>query len=140
MKGLALAALVLVIIQGIMGGLRVTKLSIVLAMVHGCTAQIFLCLLTLIAVVLSPAWNTAPPLQPSGQQGNWQSFRNFTWLFTGAVYVQLVLGAVMRHMGAGLAIPTFPLMPDGSLFPTVHNPMIDAHFAHRLWAVPVTIL
>ena len=139
-KWLAVAALLLVIAQGIMGGLRVTKLSIGLAMVHGCTAQMFLCLVTLIAVVLSPAWGRPAPAGVVGRSDAWQNFKKYAWLFTGAVYAQLILGAIMRHLGAGLAIPTFPLMPDGSWYPKVHNAMVDIHFGHRMWAIPVTIL
>jgi cytochrome c oxidase assembly protein subunit 15 len=135
-KRLALGALFLVCVQGLMGGLRVTKLSIVLAIIHGCTAQAFLCVLTLLALALSPAWN-----RPSTANGEGvASTKTTAWVLFGAVYLQLILGAIMRHWGAGLAIPTFPLTPEGTLFPTVHNAMIDIHFAHRAWAFVVALL
>ena len=44
----------------------------------------------------------------------------------------------MRHKGAGLAIPTFPLTPDGSLIPGSWNFGVAIHFAHRALAVVIT--
>ena len=55
---------------------------------------------------------------------------------TGLVFVQLVLGALMRHMGAGLAIPDFPLA-FGRLVPPLATPYITVHFAHRVGALAV---
>ena len=135
-SALALGALALVIVQGILGGLRVTHLSIALAMVHGCVAQAFLCVLTLLALALAPSWET--PLSHGVPEGWVRSWKPWAWLLAGAVYLQLILGAVMRHLGAGLAIPTFPLSGQGTLIPRVHNPMVDIHFAHRVWALVVT--
>jgi len=135
-RGVAAGAVALVVVQGIMGGLRVTRLSIALAIAHGCAAQAFLCAVTLLAMALSPEW-----LKPGGQAmaraGNW---KRWAWALTGAVYVQLILGATMRYLGAGLAIPTFPLTPDGTLMPRVHNTLVDIHFTHRFWAVVVAVL
>jgi cytochrome c oxidase assembly protein subunit 15 len=46
----------------------------------------------------------------------------------------------MRHLGAGLAIPTFPLTSDGSVMPKVHNAFVDLNFTHtRVGAVVATI-
>jgi cytochrome c oxidase assembly protein subunit 15 len=44
----------------------------------------------------------------------------------------------MRHTGAGLAIPDFPLM-FGGLVPDHWDPKIAIHFAHRAGAVIVTL-
>jgi cytochrome c oxidase assembly protein subunit 15 len=57
---------------------------------------------------------------------------------TGAVFVQLFLGALMRHTGAGLAIPDFPLA-FGRLWPPLESPAVVIHFLHRLGAVLVTL-
>jgi heme A synthase len=57
----------------------------------------------------------------------------------GAVYVQLTLGAVMRHMEAGLAIPDFPLA-FGRLLPPHWSGPIAINFAHRVWAIAVVAL
>ena len=56
----------------------------------------------------------------------------------GAVYLQLILGALMRHTGAGLAIPDFPLA-FGRLLPPFDSTAVVIHFAHRLGAVVVTL-
>ena len=44
----------------------------------------------------------------------------------------------MRHTGAGLAIPDFPLM-FGHLLPTHWDPKIAIHFSHRLGALVVVL-
>jgi len=54
------------------------------------------------------------------------------------IYVQILVGAAMRHTGAGLAIPDFPLM-FGHLIPDHWDPRIAVHFAHRVGALLVTL-
>ena len=56
-----------------------------------------------------------------------------------AAFVQIVLGALMRHLGAGLAIPDFPLA-FGRLLPPIETAGVAANFAHRVGAVVVTAL
>ena len=71
-KRAGLVAVLLVIVQGIMGGLRVTERSIGLAVAHGVTAQVFLSLLVAIAVVSGRAWrgDSAPtPLRAPAPTG-----------------------------------------------------------------------
>jgi len=47
----------------------------------------------------------------------------------------------MRHLGAGLAIPTYPLMPDGGWLPAVSSSLIHLNFAHtRLGSILATVL
>ncbi|MCX6967204.1 MAG: COX15/CtaA family protein [Verrucomicrobia bacterium] len=134
-RGLGVGAVALVILQGIMGGLRVTELSTPLAILHGCVAQGFLCVVTVTALALSPQWPQVQkdPRVPSG-------FVRWNWALVAVVSIQLVLGAVMRHLHAGLAIPTFPLTPEGTVFPVVHNKLVDIAFAHRVWAVVVALV
>jgi cytochrome c oxidase assembly protein subunit 15 len=57
---------------------------------------------------------------------------------TALIYLQIVVGATMRHTGAGLAIPDFPLM-FGQWLPPHWDPKIAIHFAHRLGAVIVSL-
>ena len=57
---------------------------------------------------------------------------------TVLIYVQILVGAAMRHTGAGLAIPDFPLM-FGRLVPDHWDPKIAVHFAHRVGAVIVSL-
>ena len=58
---------------------------------------------------------------------------------TGAAFLQILLGALMRHTKAGLAIPDFPLA-FGRLIPPLSEPRVAVHFAHRLGAVTVAAL
>lgn len=55
-----------------------------------------------------------------------------------AVFVQLLLGAVMRHIGAGLAIPDFPTS-FGRWIPPLDQLPVAVHFAHRIGAIVVTV-
>ena len=57
---------------------------------------------------------------------------------TGLVYLQILIGATMRHTDAGLAIPDFPLA-FGHLLPPAWDPKIAVHFAHRVGALVVTL-
>src|SRR5205814_3984172 len=57
---------------------------------------------------------------------------------TALIYCQILIGATMRHTGAGLAIPDFPLM-FGHLWPTHWDSKIAVHFAHRAGALVIAI-
>ncbi|MEA3188844.1 MAG: heme a synthase [Chthoniobacter sp.] len=134
-RRLGFGAFVLVAMQGVFGGLRVTKLSVPLAMLHACTAQAFLCVLIVLAAALSPRWNERPPL--ADRDG--KSVNALSWTLMAAVYCQLILGAVMRHMKAGLAIGDFPLA-FGRLIPPMWSAQIAIHFAHRVGALCVVMV
>jgi cytochrome c oxidase assembly protein subunit 15 len=56
---------------------------------------------------------------------------------TALVYIQILLGATMRHTEAGMAIPDFP-WAFGYLVPPFWTAGIAIHFAHRVGAVLVT--
>jgi cytochrome c oxidase assembly protein subunit 15 len=58
---------------------------------------------------------------------------------TAAVYTQLILGALMRHTNAGLAIPDFPLAL-GHIIPPFTSNKVIIHFAHRVGAVIVATM
>jgi cytochrome c oxidase assembly protein subunit 15 len=47
------------------------------------------------------------------------------------VFLQIVLGAVMRHQQAGLIIYDFPLNY-GHILPTFYSPLVALNFAHRV--------
>ncbi|MEQ9104296.1 MAG: COX15/CtaA family protein [Rhodothermales bacterium] len=92
-------ALVLVILQGLLGGLRVVWVSLDLAVVHALTAQIFFALLASMMVFTSRAWRTPPPLALRGTEGPLMRLR---WIVPLVVYIQIFLGALLRHPGAGI--------------------------------------
>lgn len=138
---LSYGALALVIFQGLLGGARVLFVSIDLAKVHGVTAQIFLCTLTAIAVGASAWWRRINAPSEGLAAQHWRLFRLWGIAICLLTMVQLVIGAIMRHRGAGLAIPYFPhSSPDGSLLPLSWNWATQLNFAHRAVAFVLFIL
>jgi cytochrome c oxidase assembly protein subunit 15 len=91
-RGLGLLAVVLVCAQGLIGGLRVVLLRDVLALVHGCLAQLFFAVLVGIAVVTGRGWQ-APSIMPTGAQ----RLASLGSLAGAVVYGQVVLGAFTTH-------------------------------------------
>jgi heme a synthase len=107
-RWLGISCLSLVVIQGILGGLRVVLLKLDLAIVHACVAQAFFCLAMLMCVVTSRWWSEAGSQHEEGSASGKRLVRLavVTWL---VVFAQLIVGATMRHYRAGLAIPDLPL-------------------------------
>jgi len=103
---LAVAAFIGVCLQGVLGGLRVTLYKDELGMVHAALAQVFLVLLGVIAMYTSGWW---PRLKEAAHSGGWLSLKRPAALLSVLIFVQLLLGAAMRHQHAGLAVPDFPL-------------------------------
>jgi heme a synthase len=198
-KTLGLIAVGAVIVQGILGGLRVTENDAVLGLFHGCLAQSFFALMATIALVTSRFWesleqagtvenkatnrqslitNQTSTRRPVGLASPFAkasedkseaalhkspltshlslltSCRRWVVVVTGMVFLQLILGASMRHSHAGLSIPDFPLNY-GHLFPPLDAASVDKinqargaaaqpytsawlillQYVHRLWAV-----
>src|SRR5262245_13787169 len=97
---------------------------------HAALAEIYLCLTVSIALFTSPGWNTrSNPLDD-------ERLRRLATMTTVLVFCQIVVGAAMRHTGAGLAIPDFPLS-FGHIVPDHWSTGIAFHFVHRLGAVLV---
>jgi cytochrome c oxidase assembly protein subunit 15 len=99
LRWLGAIALVAVIVQGILGGLRVVLLQPTLAIVHACLAQAFFALLVSIALLTSPAWNAAVADLSAGDGGR---LRRFCLITTALIYLQVVFGAILRHTGTCL--------------------------------------
>lgn len=136
LRGLSWAVLGLVVFQGLLGGMRVLFDNIDLAKVHGVTAQIFLCLLVAVAAATARWWYRLPEAVEGAEVGHWRRQRWIGVLLCVLIIVQLVIGAIMRHRGAGLAIPYFPFSTaEGNLLPASWNWATILHFAHRAMAV-----
>ncbi len=99
MKWLGVIALVAVIGQGVMGGLRVTNLSRVLAIIHACFAQAFFGLIASLALFTSRGW-----LQTSVKIDTTQTIRlrRLALITLVLIYVQFIFGAILRHTGERL--------------------------------------
>jgi cytochrome c oxidase assembly protein subunit 15 len=135
-RWLGVAALGAVIAQGILGGITVLFfLPAAISTAHAALAEIFFCMTVAIALFTSPAWING---YGSGTPVDDATLRRVATTTTVLIYTQILIGATMRHTGAGLAIPDFPLM-FGHLVPTHWDPKIAIHFAHRVGALVVTM-
>ena len=131
-----------VVAQGLLGGLTVLYfLPPPVSISHAGLAQIFFMLIVSLAVFTSPGWlnrygRDAATTRSLVSDG---ALRRLAILTPIVVYLQILVGATMRHTGAGLAIPDFPLA-FGRLVPPTWDPGIAIHFAHRVGAVAVVAL
>ena len=132
-RRLAWAALAAVIAQGILGGITVIYLlPTPVSVTHACLAQLFFCATIALATVTSREWLEAEPSEDDA------GLRRAASAAAAIVFLQLVAGAVMRHTGAGLAIPTFPTA-FGRWIPPLESAPVAIHFAHRVGAVLVLL-
>ena len=103
LKWLGLAALIAVIVQGVLGGLRVTQINRNFAIVHACLAQAFFALLCGIAWFTSRDWwqdKTETPVRRGEVSSS--ALRRLSLMTTGFIYMQLIFGAILRHTGSRL--------------------------------------
>ena len=129
-RRLGYLALLAVVAQGVLGGLTVLFfLPPAISVAHACLAQTFFCLVVTLAVVTSPRWKDAAP-ENGGAAGRAAAAA------VGLIFLQLLVGAVMRHTKAGLAIPDFPLA-FGRVVPPLTSFAVAIHFAHRVLALGV---
>jgi cytochrome c oxidase assembly protein subunit 15 len=133
-RRLAAAALAAVVLQGVLGGLTVLYLlPTPVSVAHACLAQAFFCGVVALAYATSGEWRArGARAVPDDVHG----LRAVTAAAAAAVFVQLLLGALMRHTGAGLAVPDFPLS-FGHVVPPFWNAAVAVHFAHRAFALVV---
>ena len=99
LKWLGLAALVAVIVQGVLGGLRVTQINRNFAIVHACLAQAFFALLCGIAWFTSREW-WQDIRTTTGETA--RKLRRLSLITTCLIYMQLIFGAILRHTGSRL--------------------------------------
>jgi cytochrome c oxidase assembly protein subunit 15 len=173
-KTLGIIAVAAVIVQGVLGGLRVAENNPLLGLFHGCLAQSFFALMATIALVTSKFWRNLERARTSeserertGAAGHQSPLTNHLSLLTSQrwvlavtamVFVQLVLGASMRHSHAGLSITDFPTSY-GHLFPPLDDAtiaqinqqrgaasqpytsaaLILLQYVHRVWAVLIVV-
>jgi cytochrome c oxidase assembly protein subunit 15 len=99
LRWLGIIALGAVILQGVLGGLRVILLQHTLAIIHACLAQAFFALLVGIAFFTSPMMPANIEQSPTGDLGH---LRRLCVLTTAFIFVQIVFGAILRHTGTRL--------------------------------------
>lgn len=143
---------IFILLEGIIGGLRVILSEDQLGILHGCLAQLLFVSVSLIALFTSRWWTESHPgFTPAKWTGR-------TLAICGLIFCQLMIGATMRHEHAGLSINDFPLAY-GQVWPDT-NPAavaqynfarlkhhevptsalyINMQMAHRVGAVLITI-
>ena len=126
---LGIGALVLVVAQGVLGGLRVTEINQNLGLIHGAVAQLFLILVCGIALVTSSWWRRVNVSEADG--ASFAALKGFLVAVICLVFVQLLLGATMRHQHAGLAIWDFPLA-HGQVWPATDEASIARYNENRV--------
>ncbi len=104
MKWLGLAAVAGVVLQGVLGGLRVLGNEVFLAKVHGCTGPAFFALAAALVTLTGPRWRAH-----AGTAGSTPAFRRAAWMLAGLIYLQIVLGANLRHQDPEAGVGGFRL-------------------------------
>jgi cytochrome c oxidase assembly protein subunit 15 len=99
LRWLGLAALVMVIVQGVLGGLRVVLLEGTLAIIHASFAQAFFAFMAALALLTSASWRAPAAERPLADGGKLLRLGIIT---TALTYLQVVFGAVLRHTGEHL--------------------------------------
>ena len=147
-RRLSLILVLVIILQGVLGGARVRfdQLNIMsdhnliaqtFAVIHACGAMVVLSILVTITLANTRRWIEGGSCLDSETP---KSIKKWGVLSTVAVFTQILIGAIMRHADAGLAIPKFPLSSQASILPSYWNFGISIHFAHRFGAVIVTVI
>lgn len=130
LRHLGLAAFLAVVLQGVLGGLRVVLTEDQLGIPHAMLAQFFFSLVCAIALFTSPWWRRTGAAHSSA---NLPGLREVWMLGAGAwllILTQLAIGAAMRHQHAGLAISDFPLA-HGKLWPATDPASVELYNQQR---------
>src|SRR2546428_5770727 len=106
LRWLGVAAFLTVVLQGVLGGLRVVLFKDEIGIFHAALAQLFFVLTCSIVLFTSRWWSDAPSLKSARPDDG--GLRRLFRLATLLIFAQLILGATMRHQHAGLSIPDFP--------------------------------
>lgn len=151
----AVCLLVAVVVQGLFGGMRVVLNKDHVGIVHALLAQSFFSGMVVFCVVTTRTFveRRWVDFEPSSQPRRWAI------ALTVLLFLQLALGATMRHEHIGLAVPDFPLaygkiLPDTSPAGMaeinsaraevgdvpIKPSFVWIHMAHRAMAVVITFV
>jgi heme A synthase len=137
LRGLTTLALMLVILQASLGGLRVLKMSNAYGVIHGTLGQLFYCLLILIAFASSRTW-----VEGTLRLSERTALRARLWslgLFL-AVFAQLVIGATLRHTQRDHLAAGDILTTKGLLVPPIVPADAFVLFLHKYWGFTTAAL
>ena len=137
-RRVGLLAMTAVVCQGLLGGLTVLlKLPKPVSIAHAGLAEVFFAITICLAFFTAPSWQRALPLSAAVPE-EVSALRKMAIATALIVYAQILLGAMVRHFGAGLSIPDFPLA-NGRIIPKIDSFFVGIHFAHRVGALVVTL-
>lgn len=137
LRRLGWGALGAVCLQGLLGGITVLYfLPTAVSVTHAGLAEIFFAITVSIAIFTSPGWKRRVVYRVAPHA---LRFTTLATALAAIVYVQIMAGAVMRHTGAGLAIPDFPLV-FGGFIPAEFTTAIATHYIHRVGALFVATI
>jgi cytochrome c oxidase assembly protein subunit 15 len=128
-RWLGIAALALVIFQGVLGGLRVRLDERTLAMLHGCTGPLFFALVVGIAVFTSDRWRRGERSDSAGAGGYVRPLAGVSCIL---VYLQILVGAVVRHVPVATEPDMFAMAVRFHLFLAA---IVALHVAVLAWMV-----
>lgn len=115
-----------VLLQGLLGGITVLLfLPKAVSVSHAALAEVFFCINVSIAFFTSNLYRSLSTMEKGDAPVK------MAWTLTVLVFLQIFAGAVMRHLGAGLAIPDFPLS-FGHVVPAFTSREILAAYVHRV--------
>jgi cytochrome c oxidase assembly protein subunit 15 len=117
MRWLGVAALALVVLQGVLGGMRVRLDERTLAMLHGCIGPLFFAATVAIVVFTSKGWRAGANSSANAPcRITAAHIRRLAIVTCILVYLQIVIGAVLRHVPAGADPATFAMAVRFHLF------------------------
>lgn len=120
MRYFSLAVLAAVIVQGCLGGARVLLDERTLAMIHGCAGPAFFAVCVIACGVTARWWNDPAAVR---RVESARKLHIFAWAMLGLAYMQLILGAFLRHISTTASPGWFSLVV----------------FAHLILAALVTV-
>jgi cytochrome c oxidase assembly protein subunit 15 len=135
LRWMGLAVPIFVALEGTLGGLRVVLKEDQIGIFHACLAQALFIAVSLMALFTSRWWiGSKVALVP-------HAWRGWVFAITALIFVQLIIGATMRHEHAGLSIRDFPLAY-GQIWPRTDPASLAAYNHERLeqQAAPTTAL
>jgi cytochrome c oxidase assembly protein subunit 15 len=137
LRGLTTLALLLVVLQASLGGLRVLKMSDPLGISHGTLGQVFYCLLVFIAFASSRTWTDGRLVLTSEEAAR---ARFWTLTLFLCVFGQLILGASLRHTQRTYLAASDILTTKGQWLPSFTPSDVFLLFAHKYCGFTVALL
>ena len=133
MKRLAVVALLLVVLQGCLGGARVLFNDRLLALVHGCVGPLFFAFACAMAVFTSSHWRNSgsDSADTDGRAALMLRVRRLAILTTILIYGQLIIGAHVRHVLAETLPSTFRVL---FMFHLLMAVVVVVHVGLLAWA------